>query len=339
MTRPGAVVILLFSAAVHASPPCALAEAETLWIQKALDGWHEVSKSLRMERARLPWVVLFNTSCVWHLESGDGAPAEATRTTTSLSFAGAPIVVRAMAHADKIRLPNGADIPVQPIAVTSLSGNGSTPFFVMALPEVMRRHPRFVGDPNLDRFFLGVLMHEMVHTQHLPAIVEQLQAVADRYKVPDIELDDDIIQKRFEGVPVFKKAFEAERDMFFQAASESSSGKRKSLTDRGLSMMRERRARYFKGPDEMYAEFEDLFLSMEGAGQWAAFQYAKTQAGPGASDTAAIDFVRDNRKYWSQEEGLALFLLLDALVPDWQGRVFGPSPASPTTLLRDALGK
>ena len=50
-----------------------------------------------------------------------------------------------------------------------------------------------------------------------------------------------------------------------------------------------------------------------------------------------LQFVRDQRKYWSQEEGLALFLLLNALVPDWQARVFGPAPVPPFALLEDAM--
>ena len=87
----------------------------------------------------------------------------------------------------------------------------------------------------------------------------------------------------------------------------------------------------------MYGEFENLFLSMEGAGQWAAYRFAKAQAGPAASDAATVTFVRDNRKYWSQEEGLALFLLLDAYVPDWQARVFGPTLISPMALLEGGL--
>ena len=76
---------------------------------------------------------------------------------------------------------------------------------------------------------------------------------------------------------------------------------------------------------------------MEGAGQWAAYRFAKAQAGPAGSDAATVTFVRDNRKYWSQEGRFALFLLLDAYVPDWQTRVFSSTPISPMALLEEAL--
>lgn len=102
-------------------------------------------------------------------------------------------------------------------------------------------------------------------------------------------------------------------------------------------MARQRRARYFNGTDQMYAEFEDLFLNMEGAGQWAAYRFAKAQAGPGSRDAAIVEFVRANRKYWSQEEGLALFLLLDAMVPAWQARVFSRMLVWPFALLEEVV--
>ena len=47
--------------------------------------------------------------------------------------------------------------------------------------------------------------------------------------------------------------------------------------------------------------------------------------------------MRDDRRYWSQELGLALFVLLDAMVPDWQKRIFEPLPPSPFALLEEAL--
>ena len=57
---------------------------------------------------------------------------------------------------------------------------------------------------------------------------------------------------------------------------------------------------------------------LEGVGQWAAYRLTKARTG---SETETLRLVRDNRRYWSQDEGLALFLLIDALVPGWQARV------------------
>jgi hypothetical protein len=319
------------------APACMLSDAQTQWIQTALDGWHEVSVSLYMEHARLPWMLLFDTTCVWHFMPGDAAPSDLAPVTTSLSFSGSSIPVRAKLHGGTIRLPRGDDIPARSIANASIYGEASGTYFVMALPEVWRLNPVTALDPNLDRYMLGVLIHEMVHTQQLPGLVAQMQKVADRYGLPDLVLDDDVIQHRFESNSGFRTAFEAERDVLYDAVHASSAGERKRLTARGLSMIRQRRAKYFKGPDKMYAAFEDSFLSLEGAAQWAAYRYARAHAPADESRAGSIAFVRDNHRAWSQEEGLALFLLLEDLVPGWQTKIFAPEPGSPTALLENAL--
>ena len=116
---------------------------------------------------------------------------------------------------------------------------------------------------------------------------------------------------------------------------ETDPGKRREFAARALAMVRERHARYFTGPTAAYAELESLFLTMEGVGQWAAYRLARMNAG--GNDAEALRLVRDNKRYWSQDQGLALFLLVDALVPNWQARVFAPAPASPFALLEEAV--
>jgi hypothetical protein len=112
--------------------------------------------------------------------------------------------------------------------------------------------------------------------------------------------------------------------------------KRRDLTVRALEMVRSRHARYYRGAAAAYAELESLFLTMEGVGQWTAYRLTKSR---GATDADALKLVRDNRRYWSQDEGLALFLLIDALVPGWQARIFTPTPVSPFALLEEAVNR
>jgi hypothetical protein len=81
---------------------------------------------------------------------------------------------------------------------------------------------------------------------------------------------------------------------------------------------------------------EDLFLNMEGVACWSAFNLALTRR-PGTPPDRALDAFRGNRKFWSQEEGLALFLAIDRFVPKWRPRVFPPELASPVELLEQAL--
>lgn len=37
---------------------CAMGDADTRWIQQGLDGWHQVSGFLHIDRPRLPWIVV-----------------------------------------------------------------------------------------------------------------------------------------------------------------------------------------------------------------------------------------------------------------------------------------
>jgi hypothetical protein len=46
--------------------------------------------------------------------------------------------------------------------------------------------------------------------------------------------------------------------------------------------------------------------------------------------------MRGRKRWWSQEEGLSLFLIIDRFVPDWPQRAFAPSPALGIDLLKIA---
>jgi len=100
-----------------------------------------------------------------------------------------------------------------------------------------------------------------------------------------------------------------------------------------LEAMEARRARYFTGENAIYGELEDLFLNMEGAANWAAYRLAAAAMPP----AVAVNSIRGSRSRWSQDEGPALFLVIDALLPGWQGRVFAATPVSVLGLLREAV--
>ena len=67
---------------------------------------------------------------------------------------------------------------------------------------------------------------------------------------------------------------------------------------------------------------------MEGVASWAAWTTDRRRP----DDPAAF-----SSKFWSQQEGLLLFLLLDRFSGDWKRRVFSPEVPSPFVMLRDAV--
>ena len=216
-------------------------------------------------------------------------------------------------------------------ASTSLYRNSHGAFFVMAMPSVWQT--KEVSKPTRAEYLQGVFSHEMTHTRLLVGINRRVRELARKNELV-YPINDDVIQAEFHRTHGFEAAFNRERDQFYRAALEPDPARRRDLTTKALDMVRLRHARFYTGPTAAYAELESLFLTMEGVGQWAAYKLTQLRAG---GNDVALRLVRDNRKYWSQDEGLALFLLVDEMVPNWQSRIFTGTPASPFALLEEAV--
>jgi hypothetical protein len=348
-------------AAPVGSNGCDLSVNDASWVQRALDGWELVRRDfLQLPPGALPWIVLFDASCQWHLNPPDLRllPESRSLTPSPLTFHGSGVDVQALAHSGTVLLPNRVEIPIEVKAATALYRNGRMTFLVMAMPSVWRANRQHAKNPHLDEYLLGAFTHEMTHTRQLVPINRRLRQLIGSADMPD-RLTDDVIQERFQKEPGFTRLVERERDLLFRAAGLTDPALRRQTASQALAMISDRRARYYSGRNTPYAEIESLFLTMEGVGQWAAYKLIEARGALGMKDAgrgpapvstargssradAALDplrLVRDNRRYWSQDQGLALFLLLDLLVPDWQARIFQPVPASPLILLEDALGK
>jgi len=344
--RPGRLVFFISAVAVTLRMaaagnqllpgPCTFPSNEIAWLQSALDGWERVSRqSLRIEPAPLPLIVLFDRACMWRLSSDTSPEPQWKSVDVALTFAGASVRVRAASHGGTLTLPSGTAVTVEPRASTALYHNSREAFFSMAMPSVWQT--KKVSVQKRSEFLQGVFAHEMTHTRLLDPINRRVRELAEKNDLV-YPINDDVVQAQFHQVGGFEHAFNRERDALYRAAAEPDPLRRRELASRALELMKTRRAQYFTGPTAVYAELESLFLTMEGVGQWAAYQIARSR--PGITDAYALRLVRDNRKYWSQDEGLALFLLVDALVPDWQSKVFAaPMPASPIDLLTDIWSK
>lgn len=322
---------------------CVLSASDAAYMQDALDGWKTVTRDLlRVSGERLPWMVLYSRSCAYHL-----APDPATAlgraakplVGTPLTYGGRPVPVHTIAVTDGVRLPNGDRIPVAGVAYTSVYGDDGAhrPFFVTALPDVWKQDPKYADDPeDWGPFVLEVLSHELVHTRQMVAILERLEALEKRFPVLPDEVNDDWLQEKFEPVAGVAPTVRAEIELFHQAAAEPQDGRARQLARTALALMRARRATYYAEAAPAYSEMEDVFLNMEGVACWSAFKLALTRQ-PGTPPERALDAFRGNRKFWSQETGLALFLTLDRFVSDWRTRVLPPELASPVELLQRAL--
>jgi hypothetical protein len=276
------------------------------FLDRSLATWEAVrADSLKLGPAPLPSFILFDQTCVWR--DGKGA-----------------------AHGGTIALPDGNEVPAR--VMTFASTHDGKPFLVMALPAVWRAEPRHRENPRLEQLIRSVFVHEMTHTRQAGSLGARLTELEQRHMIEN--LNDDIIQERFAAREGFTAAFEKERDLLYAVAREPDRKRRRSLAADALQAIRERRTRFFTGDDRFYAEIEEIFLGMEGVANWAGVQAAIHD---GLSRDEAIAFMQGSRKWFSQDEGLALFLAIDALTPRWQKRVFGAKPVGAFELLRRGL--
>ncbi len=313
---------ILLSALLSGSS-CALGTADSAWISASLDGWKRVSTRAAINAApRYPELILFDESCVHRL-----VPLARKAGRARLVAAGQRFQVRSETHGDSITLPGGSRTPAALTSFASPTPDGGM-FFVMALPSIWRANNRS------DTLASAVFIHEFTHTQTrgLAARIDRLV----KRGLPE-DADDDVIQTRFGENAAFKSAFEAERDTLFAALAATSQRDVRRLAEKALAMIDARRGERFVGADSIYADAEDVFLSLEGTGQWMAYLWFVDARGGAMRAEAALPAIRRGGRRWSQDEGLALLLLAERLSPAAPKRLFAKRPVTIIPLLRTLL--
>jgi hypothetical protein len=311
--------------AVSAAAGCEFAGERFAWADDALAGWHRVNHAhLRIAPVVPPVMVLFDESCTYTLR-----PA-ADRSSAPITLSGRAFQSSAVRHAGKIALPDGAEIPAQLTSFAAPMKEGGMSF-VMALPSIWRTSAK-ASDPRV--LATAVFMHEFTHTQS-GWMGRRIDSLTQRGLDPDA--DDDVVQTRFADRPGFAAAYARERDLLYAAYAATELGEARRLAAEALQQMTRRRAQFYTGEDAVYADAEDVFLTMEGSGQYAAYAWLTDPQGAARTADDALGSVRRDGRRWSQDEGLALFLVLQRLGVDWAAEVFGPSERTVIATLSQAV--
>lgn len=288
------------------------APADQVWLQGALAGWRMLEADIFQlpPPAQQPDFVLFDAACVYR--SGDG-----DEWTAAL-------------HKRAVVLPDGGQVEPSVMSFSS-AGPAGRPFMVMALPSVWRT----AGVPDrgdMGSFLTAVFVHEMTHTRQASALGGRIDAAVPADAADDVS--DDMVQHRFGDNADFTVAIEGEIGELRAGAAGDDAAARlaagKVLSGIGM------RQRAWYGAEPWLAEVEDVFLAMEGAGQYASYAWLTHEKGAARTPEQAHEMLKT--RWWTQEEGLALMILVTRLVPDWQQRVFGPEPQTATELLAAATG-
>ena len=316
---------LFFALTISAAGPCGFEGEPRDWTVQALESWDRLDhQRLGTTRPVTPTLVLFDATCVYRLTPDADA---------DFMVGGRRYAVEGREHGGVIPLPGGGELPARRVSFAFPAEAGGMNF-VMALPALWRAEaatePR---DPA--KLAMLVFMHEFAHTQQGEGLGRRIDALVEDGLPP--EVDDDIVQKRFRDTPEYVAAWEAERDLYYAASGAPDAAEARRLLAEAWAMTRARRARWFTGDQAILDAADDVFLTFEGSGNWAAWTWLVDPSGGGLSPAEATAFVRGRRSPWSQDQGLAVMLTLDRLAPDWPGRAFGPEGATADALIARAL--
>lgn len=312
-------------------PSCDIANAAP-WIQRWLDAWELAANDiLHIGKAPAPDLVFFDKQCVYStsMVTGEGAPE-----TSGPSLMGTPLKWRAKPHGGTITLPNAT---TQPVGLMSYaSGDKKTgPFFVMSAPEIWVETLHTPLDEA--RNYTAVFLHEFAHVRQVGGF-PMMGPLEDAWKFKD-SFDDNMVQSHFKTNEEYVKAFNAENELLYRAAAAPSKDETRKLAAEALKMIRARQARWFTGDEAVFTQLDSMWLSLEGSGQWIGYAWLKDPKGGGMTDQQARDKMRGRGRWWSQEEGLGLFLVVDRLMPNWPSLVFAQPSIGAVELLERAVGK
>lgn len=309
---------LLFAAV--AASACVMAPADRVWLDRAIDNWRVAERRLLgLAQSPLPRIVAIDARCIW----------------TGIGQRNGRIAWTAAPHDGKtVALPGGGSAAVGPISHAAPGIGAQGGYFAMSLPSVWRS-AGVTGGLGLERLMDGVLLHELAHTRQFYFVNPRLAELGRHYGFGD-DINDNSIQQRFADDPAYVAAWLAETDLLFAAAAAPGDEEARRFAGQAFVAMRARHARWFTGPEAQWAPLDDIFLTMEGLGQWLAYAWYRSPQGGGIDPATAQREVRRKRSQWSQDQGLGLFLVIDRLVPGWQREAFAAKPTLAMALLERA---
>jgi hypothetical protein len=277
--------------AAASAEPCALSPSDRSWLDRAMHAWDYTGREITgIGRVREMEAIIFEAECVL---------------TSGTAMTEGPQVWRAWPHGGEVPLPHGGTIPAD---VTSFAmDDEERAFFVMSTPSVWRAAGKEGNGLDLETLMVAVLLHEGTQVAQIPTYGAQMTKIAERWNLPE-SFNDDSIQKRFQGDSGFAASVRREIDLLLTAATTKEAAASRRLAREARAPMRARQERWYPPADGYLRPVEDLYLTLEGSAQWAAYQWVVDPNGGNVSPAVAFPLFGRRGKWWSQEEGFALFM-------------------------------
>ena len=324
-----AVLALTACATVERAPPpvaatCELSAEDHAWIDAALGAWRFSANEITgVSVAPGSAAVFFDDDCVLVSENAFNAPS-----LDRIAWIATP-------HAGGVRLPDGEVIPAGVVSFARAEGGGA--FFVMSTPSVWRAAGVTNDALGLETMMTAVLLHEGSHIAQFGAHGARISEIVAANGLSE-DFNDDSIQERFSGNAAFAASVERETALLFQIVDNPDEIAARRLAREALDLMYARRARWFTGADVYLSDAEDIWLTMEGSGQWAAYQWIVHPSGGGAESDVAMEHFARRGRWWSQKQGIALAFAVDRLAGfDWKRQAYAGGAMTLTQMLEAAL--
>jgi len=292
---------------------------DVAWLWNWINTWNIISKStFGLEGSSPPKILFYDDKYVYtnsQVSAPDGTPLSGPELYDQ------KISWMKQVHNDTLILPDSTLAPLQLMTFAAPMRNG--PYFVMPSPKYWDKVGLKNDVVSTDKMLNGIFVHEFAHTRQITSITQKLFDFqqSGNYEYP---INDDLVQNCFQNDNVYNRQFLAEVDCFYNLLKIENPAALKSETKKCLEIYKERQEKYLYPINSHLVEMDDVFLTMEGIGQYAMLSFYLSKKGGKLSFEQALLATRHNRKWWSQDEGLALILVYEKLVGkiDWSKLFF-----------------
>jgi hypothetical protein len=207
-------------------------------------------------------------------------------------------------------------------------------YFVMPLLSFWE-HEKIDGHGiGLENLTAGVFTHEFCHTQQLGSF-DKFGEYFEAYqkKNGSENFGDDMIQDFYENDKLISFHYKNELDAFKKAA-DANEKTIKAETVNALKLLEIKHAEILQKDKKDLKIIDDIWLTMEGVGQYAMYAWFINSKGGNLSQDISMKAIKT--KSWSQEEGFAMFYLLSKYEkPEtWAKYFFGSDMKTITEILR-----
>ncbi|RYY44128.1 MAG: hypothetical protein EOO06_18650 [Chitinophagaceae bacterium] len=324
--------VLLPQAGLVAQPLTSATEEFVEASNKWLNAWQLVSsKIFQLPAPRQVDFVFFDAENVY---ASSKISAINGNIIQGPSFAGHKLQWRTAVHNGQLILPDNSKLQVGLMSFTALDTLKNKPFFVMPLPSFWKAAGVTSATLGLDNLVTGVFLHEFSHSQQMENFGKRLTAFEKNIDL-GTDFNDDIIQYLFKSDTAYVKAYNAEVDRLYELAELQVKPSRQAVLS-AINQIHQRQSLFFTDKSSSLSTIDDFFLTMEGMGQFTMYKWLTHPQGANMPVSISIPGVRRGRNQWSQDEGLALFLLLERMSPvkKWAPLMFGKKLATVVELLQ-----